>query len=338
MIGIGVIGYGYWGPNLVRNFALASDGRRVVAVCDNSADRRGHRRTSLYPAVHTYDDVEEMLADPDVDAVAIATPVTTHFDAGDAGARTPASTCSSRSRSPPRWPRPRSWWPRPTDRGLTLMVDHTFIYTSAVRKIHELIHRRHARRAVLLRLGQGQPRPVPERRQRDVGPRRARPVDHGLPARTHTDLGRGDGRVPTSPGQPENMAYLTCLFDDNLIAHFHVNWLAPVKVRQTLICGSEKMVVFDDIDMSEKVKVYDKGIIVGANADKVYQRHVGYRTGDMWAPRLDNRGARRRGRPLPRLHQHRRDARSDGQAGLRVVRILEAATESLSNHGAPVDI
>jgi predicted dehydrogenase len=139
-------------------------------------------------------------------------------------------------------------------------------------------------------------------------------------------------------GQPQNMAYITCMFEDNLIAHFHVNWLAPVKVRQTLICGSEKMVVFDDVDMSEKVKVYDKGIIFNnTDDDKMYQRHVGYRTGDMLAPRLDNIEA------LLVEAEHFVDCirtgatpNSDGHAGLRVVKILEAATRSIAENGQPI--
>jgi predicted dehydrogenase len=135
------------------------------------------------------------------------------------------------------------------------------------------------------------------------------------------------------------MAYIICRFENNLIAHFHVNWLAPVKVRQTLICGSEKMVVFDDVDVSEKVKVYDKGIILAEAEPEVYQRHIGYRTGDMWAPRLDTIEA------LAVETQHFVDCvrsgetpLSDGRAGLRVVKILEAATRSMASNGAPIEI
>ena len=135
------------------------------------------------------------------------------------------------------------------------------------------------------------------------------------------------------------MAYLTCMFPDNLIAHFHVNWLAPVKIRQTLLCGSEKMVVFDDLDASEKVKVYDKGVTFDDGPGEAYERRVGYRAGDMWAPRLDNVEA------LAVEAQHFIDCidtgetpLSDGRAGLRIVKILEAAHESMSNQGAPVSI
>jgi predicted dehydrogenase len=141
------------------------------------------------------------------------------------------------------------------------------------------------------------------------------------------------------PGRPENMAYLTCFFSDNLIAHFHVNWLAPVKIRQTLIGGSEKMIVYDDIEMSEKIKVYDKGITVDQNPDAVYQRHVGYRSGDMWAPRLDNIEALRiEAEHFVECIETKRQPMSSGQAGLRVVRILEAASRSMASRGQPVEL
>jgi predicted dehydrogenase len=135
------------------------------------------------------------------------------------------------------------------------------------------------------------------------------------------------------------MAYLTCFFTNNLIAHFHVNWLAPVKVRQTMISGSEKMIVYDDIEMSEKIKVYDSGIIVDQDEDQIYQRHVGYRTGDMWAPRLDNIEALRiETEHFVECIETGRQPLSSGQAGLRVVRILEAASRSMANHGQPVEL
>jgi predicted dehydrogenase len=141
------------------------------------------------------------------------------------------------------------------------------------------------------------------------------------------------------PGRPENMAYLTCFFNDNFIAHFHVNWLAPVKVRQTLIGCSDKMIVYNDIEMSEKIKVYDKGIIVGQDDATIYQRHVGYRTGDMWAPRIDNVEALRiEADHFVECIEQRRRPLSDGNAGLRVVRILEAASHSMANHGQPITL
>ncbi len=333
MIGLAVVGYGYWGPNLVRNFSLV-DGAQVVAVCDQSAERRSVVE-KVYPSVTTYGDLDELLADDRVDAVVIATPVSTHFPlamrALQAGRHVlvekPLTSTVSEG---------VDLVAEAQRRGLVLMVDHTFIYTSAVRKIEELIRtgdlgKLYYYDSVRINLGLF---------QSDVSVL----WDLGV-----HDLSIMDFLVRRSPnvvaatgmrhvaGAPENMAYLTCLFDDDLIAHFHVNWLAPVKVRQTLIGGSEKMIMYDDIEMSEKVKVYDKGIILAEQDEQKYQRHVGYRTGDMWAPRLDNIEA------LLIEAEHFVDCitngvrpLSDGESGLRVVRILEAASHSMAHGGEPV--
>jgi len=336
MIGMAVIGYGYWGPNLVRNFAQA-EGVTLVGVCDQRAERRA-AAVRAHPWIRTYDDVRSVLDDPEIHAVAIATPVTSHYplarQALEAGKHVfvekPFTATVAEG---------EDLVAMADARGLTLMVDHTFIYTSAVRKIAELVRdgslgRLYYYDSVRVNLGLF---------QSDVSVMWDLAV-HDLSIMDHL-LG---GQSPTSvsaigvahvAGQPENLAYLTCVFPEQLIAHFHVNWLAPVKVRQTLIGGSERMVVFDDVEMSEKVKIYDKGIILDDADANLYQRHVGYRTGDMWAPRLDNVEA------LAIEAQHFAECvatgatpQSDGRAGLRVIRILEAASESMRRHGAPVDL
>jgi predicted dehydrogenase len=308
----------------------------VVAVCDQRAERVA-TVNKLYPAVNTYDDVDRMLADPAVDAVAIATPVSTHFPLAKlallAGKHVfvekPFTATVDEG---------EELITLADERGLTLMVDHTFIYTSAVRKIHALISSGllgdlYYYDSVRVNLGLF---------QSDVSVMWDLAV-HDLSIMDFL-LGKNPITVAATAvahvsGQPENMAYIICRFENNLIAHFHVNWLAPVKVRQTLICGSEKMVVFDDVDVSEKVKVYDKGIILAEAEPEVYQRHIGYRTGDMWAPRLDTIEA------LAVETQHFVDCvrsgdtpLSDGRAGLRVVKILEAATRSMASNGAPIEI
>ncbi len=335
MIGIGVIGYGYWGPNLVRNFAQV-DGARVVAVCDQRPERRA-KVEQIYPSVVTYAEVSEMLDSPAVDAVVVATPVLSHYELALQALQSGrhvlvekpfASTVEQAERLVEEAER----------RQRVLMVDHTFIYTSAVRKIKDLVTSGaigdlYYYDSVRVNLGLF---------QSDVS------VLWDLAVH---DLSIMDYLVERSPkmiaatgmahvsGRPENMAYLTCFFDNNLIAHFHVNWLAPVKVRQTLVGGSEKMIVYDDIEMSEKIKVYDKGIIVSDADEAVYQRHVGYRTGDMWAPRLDNVEALKiEAEHFVDCVNNNRRPLSDGQAGLRVIRILEAATRSMANHGQPVEI
>lgn len=335
MVGIGIIGYGYWGPNLVRNFSQVQ-GARVVAVCDQSPERRAQVE-QVYPAVKTYADVRTMLSDTAIDAVAVATPVSSHFalsmQALQAGKHVFVEKPFTANIE-----QGERLVEEAEKRRLTLMVDHTFVYTSAVRKIKELLDNGSLGQlyyydSVRVNLGLF---------QSDVN------VLWDLAVH---DLSIMDYLIERSPtmvaatgmshvaGRPENMAYLTCFFNNNLIAHFHVNWMAPVKVRQTLLGGSEKMIVYDDIEMSEKIKVYDKGIIVSQADEAVYQRHVGYRTGDMWAPRLDNIEA------LKIEAQHfieclstGRQPQSSGHAGLRVVRILEAASRSMANHGQPVEI
>jgi predicted dehydrogenase len=138
---------------------------------------------------------------------------------------------------------------------------------------------------------------------------------------------------------PENVAYLTLFFDTNLIAHIHVNWLAPVKVRRTLIGGSKKMIVYDDLEPSEKVKVYDCGVTVADDTENLYRVRIGYRTGDMWAPRLDGKEAlRSEAEHFIRCVESGERPLTDGNAGLRIVRILEAATASIKEHGRPVEI
>jgi predicted dehydrogenase len=335
MVGIGVIGYGYWGPNLVRNF-LQAQGAQVVAVCDQRAERRAMVE-KVYPSVRTYEAVEAMLGNPAIDAVAVATPVFSHFALAMQALRAgkhvfvekPFTATVAEA---------EQLVAEAERRGLTVMVDHTFIYTSAVRKIKELVGNGalgdlYYYDSVRVNLGlfQSDVSVLWDLAVHDLS------IMDYLLARTPTMVAAtGMAHVP---GRPENMAYLTCFFSDSLIAHFHVNWLAPVKVRQTLIGGSEKMIVYDDIEMSEKIKVYDKGIIVGQDEASIYQRHVGYRTGDMWAPRLDNIEALKiEAEHFVECIERRRVPLSDGQAGLRVVRILEAASRSMANRGQPVEL
>jgi predicted dehydrogenase len=335
MVGIGVIGYGYWGPNLVRNFSQARNGQ-VIAVCDQRAEQRALVQ-KVYPSIKTYSDVGEMLRNPLIDAVAIATPVSSHYalamQALQAGKHVFVEKPFTASVE-----QAERLVEHAEKNQRTLMVDHTFIYTSAVRKIKELLDsgslgQLYYYDSVRVNLGLF---------QSDVN------VLWDLAVHDLSIMDYLVNRSPTMvaatgmahvPGRPENMAYLTCFFNDNFIAHFHVNWLAPVKVRQTLIGCSDKMIVYNDIEMSEKIKVYDKGIIVGQDDATIYQRHVGYRTGDMWAPRIDNVEALRiECEHFVECIEQRQQPLSDGNAGLRVVRILEAASQSMANHGQPITL
>ena len=317
---VGVIGYGYWGPNLVRNFSEAA-GSRVVAVSDLREERLAQVR-DRYPAVRTTDDSRALLADPAVDAVIVATPVATHYRL--AMGRTEAESLIAAARR----------------RGVVLMVDHTFVYTGAVQKIRELVEGERLGRllyydSVRVNLGLF---------QHDVDVLWDLAV-HDLSIMDFV-LGQSPRAVSAAgvahvPGQPVNTAYLTCYFDDNLIAHFHVNWLAPVKIRRTLIGGDRQMIVYDDLEPSEKVKVYDKGITLanghGGN-EGAYDLLVGYRAGDMHAPQLSLAEALRvEAEHFVDCVRSGRRPITDGDAGLRVVRILEAATESLASRGQVVD-
>ena len=140
------------------------------------------------------------------------------------------------------------------------------------------------------------------------------------------------------PGKPVNTAYLTCFFENNVIAHHHVNWLAPVKLRRTLVCGDRQMIVYDDIEPSEKIKVYDRGVTLTNGPERVAETMIGYRSGDMWAPQISlTEGLKVEVQHFLSCIRERRQPLSDGEAGLRVVTLLEAATRSLAQRGQPVE-
>lgn len=335
MIRIGVIGYGYWGPNLVRNFSEVPDAQ-VAAVSDLRPERLATLR-ARYPSIDGTTDHRDLLSDSSIDAIVIATPVGTHFELALEALRAgkhvlvekPITTTEQEA---------IELIEEAERRGLTLMVDHTFVYTGAVRKMQELVASDQI----------GQPYYYDSVRvnlgifQRDVSViwdlavHDLSILDYVLQAEPRAVSATGMSHVP---GQPANIAYLTLFFDNALIAHIHINWLAPVKVRRTLLSGSRRMIVYDDLEPSEKIKVYDKGISVNGDGERVYQMLIGYRTGDMWAPKIDATEA------LYTEAQHfihcietGQRPITDGHAGLRVVRILEAATASMSRDGQPVEL
>lgn len=335
MIRVGLIGYGYWGPNLLRNFAEA-EGTQVVAVSDLSPERLAvaERR---YPAIQTTTNYRDLLTDTSIDAIAIATPVSTHFDLAMQALRAGkhvlvekplAATSEQALRLIDEVDR----------RSLVLMVDHTFVYSGAVRKIRQLIAANalgdlYYYESVRINLGLF---------QHDVNVIWDLAV-HDL-AILNFVLASQPCAVSTTgmihvPGEPANIAYLTLFFENHLIAHIHINWLAPVKIRRTLIGGSRKMIVYDDLEPSEKVKVYDHGAMVADDTDRVYEVLVDYRTGDMWAPRLDMTEAlRTEVLHFIRCVETNERPTTDGEAGLRVVNILEAATQSMLRRGRLVEL
>jgi len=333
MLNIGILGYGYWGPNLVRNFA-ETPGAAVAAVADLDGKRLElvQRR---HPTAKTTAHFQDLLQDPAIDAIAVATPVGTHFEFGMAALRAGKHL----------------WLEKPMTetvlqahklldeaerRQLTVFVDHTFIYTGAVRKMGELIKGGELGRvyyydSTRVNLGLF---------QRDVN------VISDLAVHDFSILDYLLGEHPVAvsasgtnhfPGTPENLAYITLFYDSGTIAHTNVSWLAPVKVRQILIGGSKRMIIYDDLEPSEKVKVYDKGISFTEDPKQIYEMRVGYRTGDMWAPKLDATEALRSGAEhFIECLEHGKTPQTNGQLGLRVVALIEAATSSMRGRGETV--
>jgi predicted dehydrogenase len=330
-----VIGYGYWGPNIVRNIA-ETQGAEMVSVSDLRPDRLALAKRR-YPAIRATLEHRELLLAPDIDVVVISTPVHTHYQlamqALEAGKHViiekPLTASSEEA---------LRLIEAAEARRLRIMVDHTFIYTGAVRKIKELLDNRalgevYYYDSVRVNLGlfQADVNVIWDLAVHDLAI-----MDYLLGSRPTAVSATGFAHVK---GRPENIAYITLFFADSLIAHIHVNWLSPVKVRSTLIGGSEKMIIYDDVEATEKVKVYDHGITVTPGAESAYQAMIGYRMGDIWTPRLDNAEA------LGVEFQHYvhcletgEQPKTDGLAGLRVVRILEAASKSLQGRGELVEL
>ncbi len=335
MIGIGVIGYGYWGPNLVRNFAELPD-TRVVAVSDLRHERLALVR-QRYPSVETTRDYEDLIANPRVDAVVIATPVATHYEFGMRALKSGRHVLIEKplADSPEAAVRLIEEANR---RRLILMVDHTYVYAAAVRKMEELIASNalgeiYYYDAVRVNLGLFR---HDVNVLWDLAVHDLSIIDHVFPWRPVAVSAAGMSHVP---GEPENIAYLTLFFDRQVIAHIHANWLAPLKVRRTLIGGSRRMIVYDDLEPSEKVKVYDRGITLESHPEALYQMLIGYRSGDMWSPKLDMTEAlRSEVLHFVRCIEEGTPAITDGEAGLRVVRVLEAASQSLAERGRLVEL
>jgi predicted dehydrogenase len=340
MITVGIIGCGYWGPNLIRNF-VENEAARVLWVCDTD-ERRLAEIGRRYPSARTTTDYRQLLADTELDAVVIVTPVATHYPfAKEALAANkhvliekPLTTKACEA---------QELIALAASRRLTLMVDHTFVYTGAVRKIKEIVETGEIGDllyfdSVRINLGLF---------QRDINvvwdlaPHDLSIMDF-LVAREPVAL-TATGSSHIEPGV-ENIAYVMLRFADQFIAHFHFNWLSPVKIRRTLIAGSKKMIVYDDIEPTEKVRVYDRGVDTNGARDasdreEDYRTLISYRTGDVWVPRLD---------PTEALHyvcQNFLDAIAgnarpvtDGAAGARVVRLLEAAQESINQGGRLIEL
>jgi len=334
---IAVIGYGYWGPNLVRNFSWLED-TQVKYVCDLDG-KRLEKVKALFPNVEiTTKDYELVLNDPEIDAIAIATPVCTHFplakkalEAGKHVLIEKPMTDSARDAE--------ELVQLAQKHQKVVMVDHTFLYTGAVKKIKELVDSGKIGEVyyfdsvrVNLGLFQNDVNVIWDLAPHDLSIMRY--VIDKIPV-AMSAIG-----VSHVQNNLENIAYLTVFYEDTTFAHFHVNWLSPIKVRQILIGGSEKMIVYNDMENTEKIKVYDSGVEINkGDKDILYNTLIQYRTGDMYAPKLDPSEALKvECRHFIDCIQKGEQPISNGEFGLEIVKMLEAAQISMKNQGQKISL
>ncbi len=335
MINIGLIGYGYWGPNLARNFNANKD-LNLVSICDFNSNRL-KKASTLYPKTKMVDNIDDFYNVNKLDAVAIATPVSVHYELAKRALQAGMHV----------------WLEKPMTDNVdhakelndlavsgkqTLLLDHTFVYTGAVRKIKELIDKGelgelmyYDSTRVNLGLFQQDVDVI-----WDLAPHDISILDYLIPKKKLAVSATGssyfsNGIVAKS--------ILTIYMEDDVISHINTSWVSPVKIRQTLIGGSAKMVLYDDNQPSEKIKVYDKGVDIFQTKEDLYRLNVQYRVGDMYAPKIDNIEA------LSLETEHfvecinsGKQPLTNGEAGLEVVKVLVASKESLKKRGAPVEL
>ncbi len=339
LINVGLAGYGYWGPNLARNFHRQPD-CRLAAICDVS-QARVDAAAKLYPSnppVHGTTRFQELLDDPQIDLIVIATPTSTHYAmakgallAGkDVLVEKPVATTIEEA---------QELVDIAEAKRLLLAVDHTFLYTPAVQKMRELV-----RSGILgnliyfdsvrinLGLFQQDANVIQDLATHDFSIASFL-VDERPTSVQATGVCYGSDKL-------ESIAYLHVGYPSGFFMHLHVNWVSPVKIRQMLIAGSERMIVFDDLEPSEKVRVYDRGIVVSQpDAETSYQLKVDYRSGDMVAPHLGAREALdAEASHLLECVRERKKPLSDGRLGLEVVRLLNGCAELLRRGGVRIDL
>src|SRR5271154_876522 len=331
MIKFGVVGYGYWGPNIVRNLR-SLEGCEVVGICDQSAAAR-KRIQAAHPGIPVHADFNELVQSPDVDAIAVITPVWTHYELAKAALENgkhvfvekPFTSTVAQA---------EELINLAEQKHLQIMVDHTFLFTGAVRKIKKLLKEGalgklyyYDSTRVNLGLFQHDCNVI-----WDLAP-------HDLSIMN--DLLHKEAEAISATGQAhlnehEDIAFITAYYPDKMIAHVNVNWISPVKVRSTMIGGEKKMLVWNDLEADEKLKVYDKGVEL-KTGEELYQTLVSYRTGDMWAPKVEQVEAlKAEAAYFVDCILNNQSPFNDGAAGLRVVKMLEAATKSLQQRGALV--
>jgi len=330
---VGVIGYGYWGPNIVRNLHGIAN-CQVVSVCDKSAAAL-KRAQRTYPGVQLTNDFAEVLRSPDIDAVAIVTPVWTHFELAKAALENgkhvfvekPFTSTSQQA---------EELIELAERKNLRIMVDHTFLFSGAVRKIRDLVDNGtlgplyyYDSTRVNLGLFQHDVSVL-----WDLAPHDLSIMDHLIVEKPEAVVATGSNHL----NHLADMAFITVYFPNNVIAHFNVNWLSPVKLRNTLIGGRDKMLVWNDLEPDEKIKVYDKGVAI-TKAEGIYDLLVSYRSGDVWGPKVDSTEALKvELEYFVECILGDKTPLNDGAAGLRVVRLLEAAEQSLNARGRLVTL
>ena len=333
MIRMGVIGYGYWGPQIVRNFH-GTEGCEVAVVCDKSLESL-RRAKHAYPHIKATTDACEILASPDIDAVAVVTPVWTHFELAKAALENgkhvfvekPFTSNAAQA---------EELIDLADSKELQIMVDHTFLFTGAVKKIRQLVEDGtlgklyyYDSTRVNLGLFQHDVNVI-----WDLAPHDLSIVDQLIDDKPEVVIATGQKHLNGF----EDLAYITIYFRNSIIAHINVNWLSPVKVRTTLIGGEKKMLVWNDLDADEKIKVYDKGVDI-SNGQSVRDLLVSYRSGDMWSPKVEQTEAlRAEAKYFIDCISNNERPFNDGVAGLRVVRMLEAADKSLKDRGKPIRV
>jgi predicted dehydrogenase len=333
MIRVGIIGYGYWGPNIARNFQAVND-CQVAMICDNSP-KALQRAQRAFPGALVTTDAAAVTSSPEIDAVAVITPVWTHFELAKAALENgkhvfvekPFTSTAAQA---------EQLIELAARKGLQIMVDHTFLFTGAVKKIRQLIDEGalgklyyYDATRVNLGLFQHDVNVI-----WDLAPHDLSIMGHLISAKPEAVSASGQVHLNGF----EDLAYMTVFFSDKIIAHINVNWLSPVKVRTTLIGGEKKMVVWNDLDADEKVKVYDRGVDL-KNGNGVHELLVSYRSGDMWAPRVEQTEALKAEAAyfVDCVHNNQRPF-NDGAAGLAVVRLLEAADQSMREKGRAVEL
>ena len=334
MITLGIIGYGYWGPNVARNFNLCKSAN-LVSISDLNENRLTLAK-STYPFIRAYSDPKDLLHSDDIQAVAIVTPVFAHYELAKIALENgkhifvekPFTSNAKQG---------EELINLAHNKNLTIMVDHTFLFTGAVRKIRQIIDSQelgnlffYDSTRVNLGLFQHDINVV-----WDLAPHDFSIMNYLLNKNPVAISAQGTEHFGTGI---EDVAYIAAHFDNGFIAHFHCNWLSPVKIRKTLISGDKKMLVWDDLESDEKIKIYDRGVEF-KSTEGIHKLLVSYRSGDMYAPRISSTEALQvEAEYFLECVENNIEPFNNGEAGLKVVRMLEATDKSLKNGGEKIKI